>query len=673
MRPPVTWGRSTIDTACPLDCPDSCSLAVSVERGRIVKIDGSRRAPATDGFICAKVRGFDRRVYGQDRMLYPGLRTGPKGAGVFQRVSWDEALDAVAGALREVRDRWGGEAILPFSYGGSNGLLTKDTADAELWRRLGASRLARTVCAAATGAANEALYGKMPSVTYADYVHARLIVVWGANPSSSSIHLVPAIREAQRRGAALVVVDPRATPLARLADLHLPVRPGTDLPVALAVHHYLFEHGLADLAFLAQHARGVEAFRARAAEWPIPRAAAEAGIDPAHLEQFARLYAERTPAVIRCGWGIERNRNGGSAVMAVLALPAVAGKFGVRGGGYTMSNSASWGLKAAMWIDAPEPPTRLVNMNQLGRALTEFDDPPVRVLFVYNCNPAVTMPDQNRVLQGLAREDLFTVVFDQVLTDTARYADVILPATTFLEHYDIAKAYGPVSLQLVRPVIDAVGEARPNGEVFSEIARRLGLAPDGEADTETLLRVTARFPEAVRTALLERGIADPPYDGAPVQFGNVFPQTPDGKVHLYPEALAAETPGGLYTYRPDPGTSEYPLALVSPATSRTISSTLGELRDEPARLEIHPADAEARHISDGDEVRVFNALGEVHCPATINPRLRPGVVCLPKGLWRKHTLNGQTATALVPDTLTDLGGGACFNDARVQVALLGRH
>jgi anaerobic selenocysteine-containing dehydrogenase len=240
MRPPQTWGRSTIETACPLDCPDSCSLAVSVERGRIIAIDGSSRAPHTRGFICAKVRGFDRRVYGEDRMLYPGLRTGPKGAGVFQRVSWDEALDAVAGALREVRDRWGGEAILPFSYGGSNGLLTQDTADAELWRRLGTSRLLRTVCAAPTGAANQALYGKMPSVTYADYVHARLIVVWGANPSSSGIHLVPVIREAQRRGAALVVVDPRATQLARLADLHLAIRPGTDLPVALAVHHYLF-------------------------------------------------------------------------------------------------------------------------------------------------------------------------------------------------------------------------------------------------------------------------------------------------------------------------------------------------------------------------------------------------------------------------------------------------
>jgi len=359
--------------------------------------------------------------------------------------------------------------------------------------------------------------------------------------------------------------------------------------------------------------------------------------------------------------------------MAVLALPAVGGKFGVRGGGYTMSNSASWDLRAAMWIDTPEPPTRPVNMNQLGRALTEFDDPPVRLLFVYNCNPAVTMPDQTRVLRGLAREDLFTVVFDQVLTDTAKYADVILPATTFLEHYDIAKAYGPISLQLVRPVIDAVGEARPNGEVFSELARRLGFTHDGEDDTETLLRVTSRFPDDVRTGLVERGMADPPFGGAPVQFVDVFPRTPDGKIDLYPEALAATTPEGLYVYRPDPATPDYPLALISPATSHTISSTLGELRDRPARLEMHPDDARARGIEEGDEVRVFNALGEVHCEASISPRLRPGVVCLPKGLWRKSTKNGLTATALAPDTLTDFGGGACFNDARVQVALLGRH
>ncbi len=666
---PLSWGHSTVETACPLDCPDSCSLAVTVERGRIVTIDGSRRHEVTAGFICGKVRRFAERVYGEARLRYPAIRAGRKGDGVFTRVSWDEALDTIAERIGEIRRRWGGEAILPFSYGGSNGLLSQDTTDAELFRRLGASRLARTVCAAPTGTAAAALYGKMPGVTYTDYVHAQLIVIWGANPSVSAIHLVPYLREARRRGAKLVVIDPRRTPLARTADLHLAVRPGTDLVVALAVHRHLFEHGLADERFLATYTRGAERLRERARPWTFERAAAEAGVSPEALSAFAELYARSSPAVIRCGWGIERNRNGGNAALAILALPAVAGKFGVRGGGYSMSNSAAWGLDAEAWIDAPEPPTRLVNMNQLGRALLEFDAPPVKLLFVYNCNPAATMPDQSRVLRGLAREDLFTVVFDQVLTDTARYADVVLPATTFLEAYDLAKAYGPISLQLVRPVIEPVGEARPNVEVFADLARRLGLAPrDGEEqEAEALLRVTAAMPPEICETLLTNGIARPPIPAAPVQFVDVFPRTPDGKVNLFPEELDRVAPAGLYTYLPDPADAEYPLALISPASEKTISSTLGELRDRIAAVQIHPDDAALRGIEEGDTVRVFNHLGEVHCLAHLNPDMRPGTLSLPKGLWAKSTLNGATANALVPDTLTDLGGGACFNDARVQI------
>ncbi len=671
VSPPRSWGQTTVETACPLDCPDSCSLSVAIERGRIVAIDGSTAQPSTRGFICAKVRRFDRRVYGEDRLTRPLVRSGRKGRAEFHRVGWDEALDLVASRMRDAAARRGGEAILPFCYGGSNGLLTQDTSDAVLFRRIGASRLARTVCAAPTGAANEALYGKMPGVTYADYAHARLIVVWGANPSASGIHLVPVVREAQRQGAALVVVDPRRTPLARLADLHLQVRPGTDLPVALAIHHSLFEQGLADEAFLSAHATHVDEFRAHAAGWPLARAAAEAGVDAADLERFVRIYAESSPAVVRCGWGLERNRNGGSAVMAVLALPAVAGKFGVRGGGYTMSNSSAWRLPPSRWKATPEPPTRVVNMNHLGRALTEYDDPPVDVLFVYNCNPAVTMPDQNRVLRGLEREDLFTVVFDQVMTDTARYADVVLPATTFLEHYDVAKGYGPIALHLVRPVIEPPGEARPNGEVFAELAVRLGFGDEVPDDAELLLQAAADLPDDVRAGLFESGAASPPHGGAPVQFVDVFPATPDGRIDLCPDGLAPD--GALYRYQADPATADYPLALISPASEKTISSSLGELRARTASLAMHPDDAAARALSEGDPVRVFNELGEVHCGLTLTDHVRPGTVALPKGLWRKSTYNGATGTALVPDSLTDLAGGACFNDARVQVAILARH
>jgi anaerobic selenocysteine-containing dehydrogenase len=660
-------GRA-VATVCPLDCPDSCSLDVTVHEGRIVRIDGSHASPVTRGYICAKVRRFGERVYGADRLRYPARRKGPKGAGEFERISWDEALTTIADRLRDARDRWGGESILPYSYGGSNGLLTQDTSDALLFRRLGASRLARTVCAAPTGAANAALYGKMPSVAYEDYPEARLIVLWGVNPAVSGIHLVPYVREAQRRGAALVVIDPRTTALARQADVHLAVRPGTDLPVALAIHRYLFEEGRADESFLSAHTRGADRLRERARPWTFERAATEAGIDADDLRRVAEWYAEKSPAVIRCGWGQERNRNGGSASLAILALPAVAGKFGTRGGGYTMSNSASWRITRS-WLRTPEPATRLINMNRLGRALTELADPPIKVLFVYNSNAAVTSPDQRRILAGLEREDLFTVVFDQVMTDTAKYADLVLPATTFLEHYELARAYGPISLRLGCPVVEPVGEARSNADVFSELVARLGLEQPGDphGELEEMLDVLSHLPAPLGDELREHGAARPPFAGRPVQFVDVHPLTPDGKVDLFPALLDAESPAGLYTYQPDPATPDYPLALISPASERTISSTLAELPRPEVRLLMHPDDAQPRGIADGDEVRVFNPLGEVRCRVQISTSIRPGVVSLPKGLWRRHTANGYTANALVPDTLTDVGGGACFNDARVQV------
>jgi anaerobic selenocysteine-containing dehydrogenase len=667
----ISGPAAVVETACPLDCPDACSLAITVNRGRIIDIDGSHKNPVTKGFICAKVRKFGERVYGPDRLLYPAIRVGAKGLGKFKRVEWGEALELVADRFRLAKAEAGGASILPFSYGGSNGLLTQDNLDAHLWRRFGTSRLARTVCAAPTGVANLALYGKMPSVTYQDYPDASLIVLWGVNPSASGIHLVPYVREAQKRGAVLVVVDPRTTNLARSADLHLPIKPGTDVAVALAVHRYLFENGRVDETFLQQHTTGAEGLRDRAREWTIDRAADVAGLDASALERFAELYASRSPALIRCGWGLERNRNGGNAAMAVLALPAVGGKFGVRGGGYSMSNSASWSIDRT-WLRADEPRTRLVNMNHLGRALTEYDDPPVNLLFVYNCNPVATIPDQRRVLRGLERNDLFTVVFEQVMSDTALYADVLLPATTFLEGYDFAKAYGPIAMDLARPVIDAVGEARSNADVFGELCARLDLVMDDEPadEIELTVRVLESLPESIGSDLRAGRPPAPPFGIAPVQFVDVFPNTSDRKVHLFPDELESSAPIGLYRFQPDPATDRFPLTLISPASDRTISSTLAELPRPDVKLSMHPADADARGLATGDLVRVFNELGEVHCTLNTTPSIRQGTAALPKGLWRRSTANGYTATALAPDTLTDLGGGACFNDARVQVASL---
>jgi anaerobic selenocysteine-containing dehydrogenase len=520
------------------------------------------------------------------------------------------------------------------------------------------------------------LYGKMAGVSYQDYAAARLIVVWGMNPSVSGIHLVPYILEAQKKGARLVVVDPRRTRLAESAELHLAPRPGTDLPVALSVIRWLFAEGRADRRFLDAHAHGAAELERRASAWTFERAEAESGVPASVLEAFARLYADSSPAALRCGWGPERNRNGGSAIAAILALPAVAGKFGVRGGGYTLSNSGAWreidGLAAA---GAPEPATRAINMNRVGAALAEKGAGSVDLLIVYNANPLMTLPEQERVRAGLEREDLFTVVFDPVLTDTARYADVVLPAATFLERTEISRGYGAFVLQKADAVVPPAGEARPNHEVFAELCRRTGVARPGDPDTAeaiggVLLR-SSRRGEALSRDLERDGIAYLAEGVSPVPFVDAFPKTPDGKIHLVPESLDREAPHGLYHYEPEPEAAGFPLALISPATDRTISSTLGELHRAAVPISIHPADARARGVADGDRVRVFNGRGAVRCRARVDSRIREGVVFLPKGLWSHNTESGTTANALAPDTLTDLGGGACFNDARVEIERLG--
>jgi anaerobic selenocysteine-containing dehydrogenase len=670
---------STHRSACPLDCPDLCGLAIEVDdaTGRVTRVDGDHRGPLTAGFICGKVRNLADHLYGDDRVLAPLVRTGPKGTGQYRRASWDEALDLVAARLREIRDRAGGEAILPYHYGGSNGWLTEGGMANRLFRRLGASILLRTLCAAATTAATRGLYGQMPGVALEDYDRAQTIVLWGMNPSATGIHMVPVIDRARAAGAQLIVVDPRRVPLARKADLHLAIRPGTDLPVALALIHALFERGLAATEFLAAHATGVDELRRRAAAWPLDRAAAEAGVPVAELERFVALYAAASPAVIRCGWGPERNRNGGSAIAAILALPAIAGKLGVRGGGFTMSNSdVAWTVGPEPGIAEPLPARRTINMSQLAHALRETRGPRVEALVVYNCNPAATAPNQRALIAELARDDLFVVVHEQVMTDTAALADVILPATAFVEHRDVRRGYGTMRMFDSPAVARAPGESRSNNQLFGALIDRLGLARPGDptTDDEIVAAIHAASPhgDALRAQLAEHGVAAPPGGANPVPFVDVFPGTSDRKIHLVPAALDAEAAaagGGLYVYQPDPGTSRYPLALISPALSTQISSTFGQLRSRPGELMINPDDAGARGITDGAAVRVWNDLGEVQCVATINREVRPGVVSLAKGLWRKHTRNGLTANALIPETLADLGGQACYNDARVDVAL----
>ncbi len=650
-----------------MDCPDTCALEVQVENGQVHHIRGTRDHPDTAGFICTKVARFGRRVTHADRLLHPLRRAGAKGAGRFERITWDDAIGEITGRFREITKAWGAEAILPYRYGGSNGVLSDGLVDDLYFARLGASRLARTLCAAPTGAVATAMYGKMPGVAFADYAHASFIVIWGANPKVSNIHLMPYLRAAKRRGAFVAVVDPARNFTAREADLHLPVFPGADLPVALAMIGWWRAHGMLDEAFLAAHATGVAALLRAAAEWPIQRAAAEARVPAGDIERLAREYAARAPAVLRCGWGLERNRNGGQAVAALLAMPALLGKFGVRGGGYTLSNSGAAKVDRRI-LGMPPCETRVVNMTQLADVLGDGFQPPVKGLFVYNANPVATVPDQNGVIRGLSRDDVFTVVFDQVMTDSALYADIVLPATTFLEHRDLRLGYGSYVLGDVRPVISPAGEARSNLDVFAALGRAMGFddAPF-HWDAETAFReVWESLSVAGRPAPVPAGPGAAVaygFDGGagPVQFGTVHPRTPDGRANLAPDVL------GPHPYRYEPVSSPHPFALVSPATGRTVSSTLGEFNLETLWVEIHPSDAARAGVTDGEVVRVYNELGEVVCPARVSDRMREGVVSIPKGAWRKSSLNGQTATALCPAHVGEVGGGACFNDARVSL------
>jgi len=663
-------------SACPLDCPDLCGLTVTVEHGRVTSVDGDRRSPITDGFICGKVRKLADHLYGDDRLLAPRIRAGAKGSGAWRTATWDEALGLIADRIGTIRQRSGGEAILPYHYGGSNGWLTEGALATRLFRRLGASTLDRTFCAAATTAATRGMYGVMSGVALEDFEHAKLIVLWGVNPSATGIHLVPIIERARAAGAKLVVIDPRSTPLARRADLHLAIRPGSDLPVALAAIHALFVRGQVARDFLGKHATEVDELASRAARWSIAAAAGVAGVDARELARFVELYAQTSPAVIRVGWGLERNRNGGSAVAAVLALPAIAGKLGVRGGGYTMSNGdARWGLTPETAIGEPVAATRVVNMSELPRALRTLRDPKVECLFVYNCNPVATAPDQRGVIEELSREDLFVVVHEQVMTDTAHLADVVLPATAFLEHRELRRGYGTMRLYDSPAVATAPGEARSNNQLFGALLERLGLVRDGDAMTDDELVAStfaaSRHGAELKTELVQRAVAALPGGARPIPFIDVFPDTPDGKIHLVPAALDREA-GGLYTYRGDPSTTEFPLALISPALATQISSTFGQLRKAPAQIELSKGDAAARGVVTGDPVRVWNTLGEVHCLAKVSGEVRDGVCVLPKGLWRKHTHNGFTANALIPQTFADLGGQAAYNDARVQIAKLER-
>lgn len=702
----------TVHAVCSHDCPDSCGVLVTIdESGRATRLRGDPAHPVTRGFLCAKVAKYLDRVYSPDRLLYPMRRRGgvPKGplphqceAEAFERISWEEALDSIAARLSRIACEHGPESILPYSYAGTIGVLGYGSMDRRFFHRLGASQLDRTICSTTGGEALLSVYGRKLGTDTESFRHARLILAWGANIHGNNIHLWPFIEEARRNGAKLIVIDPYATRTARAADWYIPINPGTDSALALGLMHILVRDGLYDREYVARWTHGFDQLRQRIAEYPPERVASLTGIALVDIERLARDYATTHPAVIRLNYGVQRSDNGGAAVRAIAMLPALTGAWKHLGGGLQLSTSGAFRWNSAelerpdlMLASSLGRPARVVNMSQLGDALTKLGDPAVHALFVYNSNPAAVAPDQGAVLRGLSRSDLFTVVHEQFFTDTADYADIVLPATTFFEHRDIQGAYGHYYAQLSEQAIEPLGEARSNVWLFSQLAQRMGFPEPCFRDTADdliaqALRVDApeqqdpwlsgmtpetlaqaggfqrlRFPEEVQ------GRAFQPFAEGP------FP-TPSGRIEFYSESLAARGVDPLPAFRPAPesrhaASARYPLEFLPRKGDNYMNSTFANLeghRDlESAHngiLEIHAEDARARGIADGDSVEVFNDRGALTLRAHVNGSVRPGVVAARLG-WNKLAAGGHNVNLLTAQRLNDLGGGPTFYSVLVEV------
>jgi anaerobic selenocysteine-containing dehydrogenase len=664
-------------------------MTVDVEGGRAVAIGGDPDHRFTAGFLCAKVNQYLDRVYSEERILHPLRRTGPKGAGRFERITWDEALDTIAARLREVIAAHGPQAILPYSYAGNMGILSYGSMDRRFFHALGASGLDRTICATAGAHGFRATVGATIGFDPEAVVRSRLIVAWGANIVSSNVHLWPFVEEARRRGARLVTVDPYRSRTACKSDQHLALLPGTDAALALGMMHVIFRDGLEDVEYLEKHTLGHRELRERAEEWPPERAAATTGLAAPSVEAFAREYATTRPSAIRINYGLNRHAGGGMAVRTLACLPAVVGAWRDPGGGVLLSTSGSFPVAndALERPDLAPPGTRTLNMSQLGRILTDGNlDPPVMALFVYNSNPGAVAPDQDRVREGLAREDLFTVVHELFPTDTVDFADVVLPATTTLEHYDVHKAYGHLYASLSRPAIAPRGEARPNTEVFRLLAARMGLDHPclRESDEEMarqafdwshprLLGIT--FERLEREGSVRLSVPEP---WAPFAEGS-FP-TPSGKCELLSERLASEGLDPVAGYVAPRESREsapelarrFPLAFISPPAHHFLNSTFSSQpafvrREGEASVTIHPEDAAARGIAEGRMVRVWNDRGAFLARARVSDAARRGLVVGLSIWWAKMCPGGRNANAVTSQELTDMGGGATFYDVLVEV------
>ena len=666
--------------ACPHDCPDTCSLVTTVENGVAVKVGGNPEHGHTDGVLCTKVSRYAERTYHPERLLQPLRRTGPKGSGRFEPVGWDEALADIAGRLKAIAAR-DPQAILPYSYAGTMGLVQSESIAARFFHQLGASLLDRTICASAGAEALTQTLGGKVGMKVEFFAESKLILIWGSNSVGSNLHFWRLAQQAKRAGARLVCIDPRRTETAEKCHEHVQLRPGTDAALALAMMHELIANDWLDHEYIAQHTLGWEGLRERALRWSPARAAAICGVPAEQIRSLARDWGTARPAAIRLNYGMQRVRGGGNAVRAVACLPALTGAWRHRAGGMLLSSSSMFPVdKAALQrpdLLAGRTP-RTINMSTIGddllRAASPAFGPKVEALIVYNSNPVAVAPESSKVVAGFAREDLFTVVLEHFQTDTADYADYILPATTQLEHWDVHMAYGHTDVLLNRPAIAPVGQARPNTQIFRELARRMGFnQPCFAQDDESLCR--AAFGDGVDfDRLLQHGFATLEVPDAPFAQGG-FP-TASGRCEFFSEALARQGQDGLPDHLPNYETAgvspRFPLAMISPPARNFLNSSfvnvrsLRDIEGEPL-LEIHASDAAARGIVSGAVVRVFNDRGEYRCKARVSPRARPGVV---NGLgvwWRKLGLDGTNVNQLTSQRLTDMGRGPVFYDCLVEV------
>lgn len=670
-------------SVCTFDCPDTCSLTVSVDDDRIVKVRGSMAAPFTDGVICNKVaQDMPAFVHGSQRLLHPLRRTGPKGSGQFETIAWPAALSEIRRRVGQVIERWGPQAVMPVNYAGPHGMLSGDSMSSRFFHKLGATLVyRRSLCGAVRTEAWTGTYGAVPGIPPEQAEDAKLNVIWGNNATVANLHLVRKVRRSLRKGGKLIVIDPKRTKIAEQADLHLALRPGTDVLLAWALAVELERIGAVDGKFVAANVLGFEDYMARAREWPVERAAVECGLKPEDIRTCAAWIAESEPFVLSIGNGLERCRTGGSGIRAAIALPALTGKLGTRGGIVLGAGNAFPKTMAKLQRpDLVPPGTRTLDLVDLGRHLTRDDvDPPLRALFIYNHNPIVVHPDQNRVIKGLRREDVFSVGIEVAMTESMTHCDIVLPAATHFECDDLYAAYGQHWLQRAEPVIKPVGEALPNTEIFRRLAAAFDFKDDCFMTSDAKLMDEAVDPADRRMGGVkpsqispDRAIQMTAADGRPyVLYDNVRPATPSGKVELVSDTLASRWGAAARLPEWRPLASPYPLHLITPASDRRISSTLGGLHaaEGTPPLSMNPADANPRGLKDGQKVRVWNGLGEVILPLEVSDSVPPGVVATEKGAWLSTSPTGQTVSALVSaDDRADLAVGACFNDARVEVA-----